>query len=378
MSEQDAFERILRSLYEAMLDDTHWPATSALIDEACGIVGNALLVGEGPPDDIRALFAGLYYRGLRRTDLEREYLDVYHPIDEHVPRVRQLPDSRLVHIKEQYTSEELKTSRTYNEAYLRAKYQNGLNVRLDASAGSHITWGLADPVDSDGWGSSKITLLEALLPQVRQFVRVRQALVRAEARDTTAAALLDNTRIGVIHLDRRGRILEVNDRARGILRRAGRLSDNNGLLSARDPDDQLRLEQLVADALPASGAVALSGSMLLGRSSKLPPFVVHVKPVGDSQPDYGARPIAALVLIVEPGQHRRIDPGLVARTLRLTPGESQVAVRLAEGKNVREIARAMGLTEGAIYWHLKQIYQRLPISRQVDLVRLVLSIAEFR
>ena len=33
------------------------------------------------------------------------------------------------------------------------------------------------------------------------------------------------------------------------------------------PADQLRLERLVAEALPASGAVAVSGSMLLGRSS---------------------------------------------------------------------------------------------------------------
>ena len=64
--------------------------------------------------------------------------------------------------------------------------------------------------------------------------------------------------------------------------------------------------------------------------------------------------------------------------LRLTPAESQVAVWLAEGKNVRDIARETELTEGAIYWHLTQIYQKLPISRQVDLVRLVLSIAEFR
>ena len=64
--------------------------------------------------------------------------------------------------------------------------------------------------------------------------------------------------------------------------------------------------------------------------------------------------------------------------LRLTPAESQVAVWLAEGNNVRDMARATELTEGAIYWHLKQIYQKLPISRQVDLVRLVLSIAEFR
>ncbi len=103
---------------------------------------------------------------------------------------------------------------------------------------------------------------------------------------------------------------------------------------------------------------------------------VHVKPMGVPQPDYGARHVAALVLIVEPGSLPRIDPGLVATILGLTPAESQVAVWLAEGKSVRDMATATDLTEGAIYWHLKQIYRKLPISRQVDLVRLVLSIAE--
>ena len=66
MSGHDAFERILTSLHEAMLDDVHWPTTTALIDEACGLTSNALLVGEGPNDDLRVLFAGLYYRGQRR------------------------------------------------------------------------------------------------------------------------------------------------------------------------------------------------------------------------------------------------------------------------------------------------------------------------
>ena len=81
----DAFERILASLHEAMLDDVHWPTTTALIDEACGITGNTLMVGEGPKDDLRVLFVGLYARGQRREDLEREYLEVYHPIDERIP-----------------------------------------------------------------------------------------------------------------------------------------------------------------------------------------------------------------------------------------------------------------------------------------------------
>ena len=99
-------------------------------------------------------------------------------------------------------------------------------------------------------------------------------------------------------------------------------------------------------------------------------------PVGGPQPDHGARHVAALVLIVEPGRPHRINPGLVATTLELTPAETQVAVGLAEGMSVRDMADATGHTKAAIYWHLQQIYQKHSISRQADLVRLVLSLAE--
>ena len=53
MNNQDAFERIMASLYDAMIDETRWPATSALIDEACGSTGNGLMVAEGPKNDVR-------------------------------------------------------------------------------------------------------------------------------------------------------------------------------------------------------------------------------------------------------------------------------------------------------------------------------------
>ena len=320
--------------------------------------------------------SGFYYRGQRREDLEREYLKTYHPIDERVPRFRQLPARRLVHITDLYTAEELKTSPTYNEILRRAGMQDGLNVRLPGLDGSHIGWGLNDPVDSEGWGPSRIAMVQRLLPHIQQFVRVRQALVRAEARTTTVTALLDNPRIGVLELDRRGRILAANDRAHTILRHGDGLVDRDGMLRARAPADQVRLERLVGDALPAAGAVAVSGSIVLRRSAVVPPFVVHVKPVGVPHPDHGARHVAALVLIVEPGRQHRINPDLVATTLDLTPAETQVAVWLAEGKSVRDMAEATGHTDAAIYWHLQRIYQKHSLSRQADLVRLVLSLAE--
>ncbi len=376
MTEHDAFGGILASLHDAMLDDARWPATSALIDEACGLTGNDLIVREGPLDDVRVLFVGAYCRGQRREDQERDYLENYHPTDERVPRFRLLPDSRLVHVRDLLTADELKTSPTYNDMLLRTGGQDSLNARLDGPDGSSITWGLRDPVDADGWGLSRVTTVTALLPHIRQFVRVRHALVRAEARHTTVTALLDNPRIGILHLDRRGRILVANDRARSILRHGDGLTDRGGMLGARATADLVRLERLLGGALPDSATPAVSGSMLLRRSPVLAPFIVHVKPVRAPQPDYGARHVAALVLVVEPGRQHRIDPEFVARLLKLTQAEARVAVWLAEGKSVRDMAEATGRSEGAIYWHLKQIYQKQSLSRQVDLVRLVLSLAE--
>ena len=377
MSDQDLFERILASLYDAMLDEALWPATSALIDETCGMEANSLVIGTGPKDNLLVSCAGFYYRGERHTPLEREYFEVYHPIDESLPRLRQLPDSRVVHVAELYTAQELKTSHTYNELLPRARGQDGLRVRLVEPDGSHIGLIIADPVTPGGWEAAQLAMIERLLPHIRQFVRVRLALIGAEALGTSVTDLLDTPRMGVIHLDRGGRIVEANDRARRMLRHGDGLADHRGELRVRVPADQAQFEQLLAGALPTSGAIAVSGSMTLRRAAGLPPFVVHVKPVGHPQSAFRAPHVAALVLIVEPGRQQRLDPVLVAAALRLTPVESQVAVWLAEGKSVRDMAAATGHTPGAIYWHLQQIYHKHGLRRQADLVRLVLSLAEF-
>ena len=377
MSDQDAFERTLSSLYDAMLDDTHWPTVSLLMDEACGIQGNSLLVGTGSQDDLEAFTTGMYYRGQRDTDVERDYFDTYYPIDERVPRIQQLPDSRLEHITKFYASdEELQNSLVYNEILRRGSMQDSVHARLDGPDGSSIVLVTADPVAPDGWGSPQLEMIKGLLPHLRQFVRVHHTLARAGALSTSVTTLLDNTQLGVIQLDRRGQIMAANDRARDILRQGDGLTDRDGMLRTSMPVDQDRLERLVAGALP-SASPAVSGSMMLRRTAALSQFVVHVKPVGSWQSDLGAQRVAALVLIAEPGRPPRIDPSFVASALGLTAAESQVAVWLAEGQTVRDIAAATGLQENSIYFHLKQVYQKQGISRQVDLVRLVLSITEF-
>ena len=116
MSERDAFDRILALLHEAALDDAHWPTASGLIDATLRAHGNALVCGDGHTgEDIQIYFAGFYYRGHRHRELERDYFEVYYPRDERIPRLRALTDSRLVHVTDLYTEEELHNSVTFNE-----------------------------------------------------------------------------------------------------------------------------------------------------------------------------------------------------------------------------------------------------------------------
>ena len=185
MDERDAFERILASFYDAMLDDARWPAASALIDEACGVTGSGLLVVEGTKEDVRLCPLGIYYRGEPRRDLEREYLENYHPADERVPRFRGLADGRLVHVRDLYTDQELMTSPAYNEMLPRARVQDGLNARLEVSDGCHIAWCIGNPVDSEGWTSSRIAMITRLLPHIRQFGDVPEAVEVAVKRVAT-------------------------------------------------------------------------------------------------------------------------------------------------------------------------------------------------
>ena len=315
MSQLDTHNRILSSLHQAMLDDAHWPATSALIDDACGMTGNELVIAEGAGDDARILFARFYQRGERRQDLERSYFEFYHPWDERLPRLRKLPDGRLVHVTHLYTERELKTSPVYNDGLRHSGAQNSLNVRLDGPDGLRIVWALADSVTGD-WQSGQLATIRRLIPHIRQFVQVRQALAAAEAVGSSFSSLLDNGRVGVVHLDSGGRIIEANGRAQRILRRGDGLFDQGGLLRARQAATNARLQTLVGRALPgiADGSPR-SGSMTVVRSPGQPQLVVHVSPVPVQRMDFGAHRIAALVLVVDPAARPRVGARRLAAAL---------------------------------------------------------------
>ena len=377
MNSPSSFEHILASLHDTVLDDSKWPATSALIDEAFGSKGNFLVSGDGEArDDVEIFFAWFCFRGQRRPELERLYFEVYHAVDERLPRVRRLPDAQVVHISSLYIESEMETSVVYNEALPLSDTSDSLNVRLDGPYGSRIYWVVADSVDGDGWSSAQVETIERLSPHLRQFVHVRDALINARALGSSVAALLENTRCGIIHLDLRGRVVAANDRARELLRNDDALAYRDGHLHASTPAEDTRLQALLAGALPRFGEQGVSGTMTLRRSAHSGRLALHATPVSEGLVEARPSRVAALLLVVDPAGYTSIDADHVSAVLDLTPAEGRVAVMLAQGNTVRDTAVATGRSATTIRWHLQQIFAKLGISRQAELVGLVLSVAD--
>ena len=375
MTQKGLFERIVASLQQAALDPAHWPAAAGLIDTAIGSKGNSLLIsGDGNLTRETISWWRICLGGQRHEDLEREYFDAYWSHDERVPRIAWLPSGELVPVDDLYTDAEKETSPTYNDFLARIGMQKGMHVRLDGPDQSHIVWTFGDSVETRGWSSAQIAAIKRLLPQLRLFGFLWQVLADTRALGKSFAELFESGNIGVVQLDRRGRIVEANDSATQCLRRRNGILDSGGYLRALAPSESDRLQRLLAEALPRFGDRGSVGTMTIGRPSHRTRLMVYVSPVAGQAWDYRPSRVAALVLLVDPEKRPRIDPDLVGAVLDLTPAESLLAVMLADGHSPREIASSTGRTEGTVRWHLKQVFRKQGISRQADLVGRVLSL----
>ena len=330
------------------------------------------------PDDWPILWMGLY--------LDGEYADPQHLLETYVrPELQRIDGVGQLDIwggpgKEVfiYTDQEKETSAAYNEFRRVNGTQNSLFMALDGLDGCGIVLSFGNSTERGGWGHDQIQAIRRLAPHLRQFARVRRKMANAEALGASLAELLENRGLGIIQLDRHGRILEANDRARDILLKRDGLRDGEGVLAARIRGEDAQLQRLLAQALPPYGVQGAGGSMRITRRKTQAPLVLEIHPVRGMGTDHLAWEVGALVVVVDPAARLRVDPDLAAAVLGLTPTESRVAVALATGQTVAGIADALDCAQSTVRTHLKRVYRKQGIRKQTELVQRVLSLEALR
>ena len=183
-------------------------------------------------------------------------------------------------------------------------------------------------------------------------------------------ALVDENVVGVMCVDRGGRIVWSNGRARKLLGKAGNVYNLKRRLNAAMPENSAAVDLFLEAVLDGSLLDGAGASVVVGEWPDRRPLVVHRRRVvGEA----AVRGPAAVLVIVDSWRRLSVSSEVVRQTLGLTPAESRVAAALAEGLSVREIARANGIRRNSVRWLVKQCFAKTRCRRQADLVRLVLS-----
>jgi PAS domain-containing protein len=201
-----------------------------------------------------------------------------------------------------------------------------------------------------------------------QIEQLHQGFAALLARSDAALAVLDGLPFGVIVVDGEGVVLLVSRRAEQILSQLEGLVTYGGRLAASRPADTARLRKMIARTwrLADGPGSPASDALQLARPSGKTPLVIRIVPLKPN--------IAALaVLVSDPETRARVDQSLLHQLYRLTRTEAQLVIALAQGERLEAAAQGVGVTLGTGRTYLKRVFLKMGVSRQADLMRLVLS-----
>lgn len=176
--------------------------------------------------------------------------------------------------------------------------------------------------------------------------------------------------LGIVVLDRSGRISFATDGAAALLQPGDGLTVRGGRLIARQGSP--RLEDAVQATL-ADPPEAPSGrlrTIVLRRRDQLP-LIATLTPLATA----ATGPLGALVLLHDPEATLRPATEVLRQAFGLTVAEAAVAQALLQGATLRRIAEQRQVSVNTVRTLMARVLGKTGTHRQTDLVRLLLPLA---
>ena len=216
----------------------------------------------------------------------------------------------------------------------------------------------------------------------RIFHHIERALLLAWRLDgaplgtADADLLLEQTSNGVVLLDRAGRVLFANRAVRTVAARDDAFALSGEAIAALRQDDDETLQRLIASPARAETAQPLQrgGAMRLPRRSGRRDYAILVTPLPGRSGPFAPLAPAVTVTIADPAASPS-SGALLRDVYRLTPAETRLAARLAQGETPREAADELGVGIKTVREHLSALLRKTETRRQAELVRLIQAVS---
>lgn len=220
-------------------------------------------------------------------------------------------------------------------------------------------------------------LLDDLCPHVQRALRIRQEFMTLKAKESATSAALDQIPLGVVFFDEFAHPVYVNRMARMLVERHPHIKITDQGVYTDDYEETQRLHGMILQtARYTTRDIHVSaGSTVLRSAHSAVPMPVLVTPLL-SEREFEAEKVrlgSVCLFIADPEATHPISINYLCEGYGLTKAEAQVAVSMANGMSVAEMARARGTRETTVRSQVRALLSKTNLNRQADLVRLVLT-----
>ena len=218
-------------------------------------------------------------------------------------------------------------------------------------------------------------VMSALSPHLCQALALSDAIDLQTLTADRLEQTVDALSAGVFLTERSGCIVYMNRAAQHQLNTGNALQLVDRRLVATRSESNLALARALAARTCTEAAAGPAGTVLALPDGDGPGYLASVLPLdGGARAELMARYRASAGVFVQAPQAASPSLGeAFARLYGLTPAELKVLLTLSPGLTAKEAARELGLREPTVKTHLQRIYVKTGMSRQSELVRLLLA-----
>lgn len=362
---------LIGDIYESSYKPEHWTkvlegiclhlkATSAgMFFKAPGVDSVNWMYGYNIPSAVK--FA--YNNGMSRFDPGIKLMDKY-PEGETFDILAGLSDHQL--------------APTYQKLILKPAgihHIYGFNIVKDN--GLQVAIGIHRSPDCKPFIKDDADVLSMVHPHLKRSVKIHREFARTRLEHAAMSEGLANLALGIIILDADQNVSHTNPVADAILDSHPAIGVSNSRIYASTVSENKKLQDAILRAStdasgPGNHSIGLRDP---GASHPLAISVAayrYVDPLINFDLTRSAEN-SVLIYLCDPSSEVLVSPESLCQRYALTQAEASIAIGLATGLSIRQLAKSNGTSYETVKSQVKQVFQKTGVNRQADLVGLVVK-----
>lgn len=361
------YDRLVRGIYDASLDIKRWQRFLRNLANALNAPSGILRV-----QDLQTKQVGLYITDGLDPDYQQQYRDYF----VHIDPLMSLPDRFA-------TGTVVQTATCMPAAYKQSEYYNDYAVPqcMEHVVGCFpvrnnnrvAVLGVQRPAQAGIYNEAEVALIEHLVPHLQRGFQINSHLMECNSKASATCELLQRLQVGVVLVDAQANVVFINTRAEAFLQQETILQTSANKLQVKNSIDNRNLQKLIHDA--SQNDICSGGSLNLKQATTDQVLNVTVVPLNQHIEPYfsfGEVQASAALFIDSVDRSRTMSAESLTQRYGMSPAESRLAVALANGDSLEQIAAQFKLSKNTLRSQLKACFHKTGTGRQAELVRLIL------